>query len=164
MSKTFRSSLKIWFKKKLLKRRGVLIYNNTVFSGVEFLGKAVIEPYCRVHGDPKVIIGDNFYMNSGCHIQGNISIGRDVMIGPKTVIWGRDHGMKLGKPMIKQNLIKRDIFIGHDVWLAANVTILSGVKIGNGAVVGACSVVTKDVPENAVVVGNPSRVIKYREK
>ena len=162
MSKTIRSALSLFVKKKILKCKGVIIHNNTVFSGVKFLGAATIEPYCRVSGDPYVIIGDNFYMNAGCHVQGNITFGRDVMIGPKTVIWGRDHGTDMGVPMKEQVHIKEDIFIGDDVWISANVTVLKGVKIGNGAVIGAGTVVTKDVPENAIVVGNPARLLRYR--
>ena len=163
MAKTFRSALKLWVKKKLLKRKGVIIHNNTVFSGVEFLGKATIEPYCRLNGDPKIHIGDNFYMNAGCHLLGNITIGRDVMIGPKTIIWGRDHGMEVGTPMKEQEHLKQDVVIGSDVWISANVTILKGVTIGNGAVIGAGAIVTKNIPEYAIAVGNPAKVIKYRK-
>lgn len=164
MAKTFRTALKLWVKKIILRRKGVVIHNNTVFSNVNFLGKAIIEPYCRLSGDAKIIIGDNFYMNAGCHILGNITFGRDVMIGPKTVMWGRDHGMKLGKPMKEQPHLKQDIIVGNDVWISANVIILKGVIIGNGAVIGAGAVVTKDIPEYAIAVGNPARVIKYRKK
>jgi len=163
MSKTIRFALKVWVKKKLLRTKGVVIHNNTVFSGVNFLGKAVIEPYCRLSGDPKIIIGDNFYMNAGCHILGNITFGRNVMIGPKTVMWGRDHGMEQDKPMKVQKHIKLDINVDNDVWIGANVTILKGIKIGKGAVIGAGAVVTKDIPEYAVAVGNPAKVIKYRK-
>ena len=53
-------------------------------------------------------------------------------------------------------------FIGNDVWIGANVTVLKGVRIGDGAVVGAGSVVTKDIPELGIAVGNPARVVKYR--
>lgn len=162
MAKTVRSALNLWIKRKLLRRKGIVIHNNTVFSGVEFLGSAVIEPYCRVNGDPKIIIGDNFYMNAGCHLQGNITVGRDVMIGPKTVIWGRDHGTALGVPMREQSHFKEDIVIGDDVWIAANVTILKGITIGRGAVIGAGAVVVKDIPEYAIAVGNPAKVIKFR--
>ena len=162
MPKTLKSSIKFWLKKKWLKKNGVKIHNNTVFSGCHFLGEAVIEPYCRLSGDPKVIIGNGFYMNAGCHIQGNIIFGNNVMIGPKTVIWGRDHGMELGAPMKDQAHIKEDIVIGNDVWIAANVTILKGIRIGDGAVIGAGAVVTKSVPEYAIVVGNPARIVKYR--
>ena len=56
----------------------------------------------------------------------------------------------------------RQIIIGSDVWIGCNATILGGVKIGNGAVIGANSVVAKDIPPYAVAVGNPARVVKYR--
>lgn len=162
MFKTIFFTLKNWFHKKFLKTKKVIIYDNTVFSGVNFLGKAVIEPYCRLSGDPEIIIGNNFYMNAHCHMLGNIKIGSNVMIGPKTVIWGRDHGMKRDKPMKEQEHIKKDINIEDDVWIGANVTILKGVRIRKGAVIGAGSVVTKNIPEFAVAVGNPASVIKYR--
>ena len=57
----------------------------------------------------------------------------------------------------------KPVHIKKNVWIGANVTILPGVTIGENAIVGACSVVTKDVPDNAVVVGNPARVIKYMD-
>lgn len=55
-----------------------------------------------------------------------------------------------------------DVIIGNDVWIGVNSTILSGVKIGNGAVIGACAVVTKNVPAYAIVAGNPAKVIRER--
>lgn len=54
--------------------------------------------------------------------------------------------------------------LGHDVWIGANSVVMKGVIIGNGAIVGASSVVTKDVPPYAIVVGNPAKIIKYRYK
>ena len=146
-----------------LKQKGVIIHNNCTFSGVEFLGKATIEPYCRLIGDPKIKIGNNFYMNASCHILGEITIGNDVMIGPKTIIWGRDHGIAKHKLIREQKHYKQPVAIGNDVWIGANVTILKGVKIGSGAIVGAGSVVTKDIPEYAIVAGNPAKLLKYRE-
>ena len=163
MFETIRSALKILVQKKLLRAKGVVVRSNTVFENVNFLGKAVIEPYCRLIGDTKIIIGDNFYMNANCHILGNITFGRNVMIGPKTVIWGRDHGMDRGKLIKDQEHKKIDINILDDVWIGANVTILKGVKISEGAVIGAGAVVTKNIPENGVAVGNPAKVIKYRK-
>jgi len=65
-------------------------------------------------------------------------------------------------PGPKECLSKGDIIIGNDVWIGTDVTILAGVKIHDGAVVGARSVVTKDVPPYAVVGGNPAKIIKYR--
>jgi len=163
MPKTIRNKIKLFIKKQVLKRKGIIIYNNVTFSNVEFKGKAKIEPYCRLSGDPKIIIGDNFYINANCHLLGEIKIGNDVMIGPQTIIWGRDHGMKKNELMRLQPHVKKPIVIEDDVWIGANVTILKGVKISKGAVVGAGSVVIKDVPEYAVVVGNPAKVVRHRE-
>lgn len=102
------------------------------------------------------------------------SIGRDCnfflhsnhrpdWITTSSQLWGpvSDHianmHMDMGHPTCKG-----DITIENDVWIGAKSTIMSGVKISNGAVIGACSVVTKDVPPYAIVVGNPGKVIKYR--
>ena len=163
MSKNIKTKIKLLIKKIILKRKGVVIHNNCTFSNVKFLGKAVIEPYCRLSGDSLIVIGENFYMNAGCHLLGEITIGDDVMIGPKVVIWGRDHGMKKDEIMRKQPHKKELILIGNDVWIGANVTVLKGVKINDGAVVGAGSVVTKDVPHYAIVVGNPAKIVGHRE-
>lgn len=163
MPKNIKNKMKLIVKKLLLRRKGVIINNNCTFSGVNFTGRAQVEPYCRLTGDPEITIGNNFYMNVGCHIQGEIIIGNDVQIGPKTVIWGRDHGIVKGELIRKQPRVKRSIRIGNDVWIGANATILKGVCIGNGAVIGAGSVVTRDIPENAIAVGNPAKVIKYRD-
>jgi len=57
---------------------------------------------------------------------------------------------------------KGDVIIGNDVWIGRKALILSGVKIGDGAIIGASSVVTKDVPDYAIVAGNPAKIIKYR--
>ena len=58
---------------------------------------------------------------------------------------------------------EKEVIIGDDVWIGSDVTILPGVKIGNHSIIGACSVVTKDVPEYAIVAGNPAKVKKYRK-
>lgn len=163
MAKTFYTSIKLFIKKQLLRRKGVYIHNNCVFSNVVFKGKATVEPYCRINGVPKIAFGDNFYMNSNCHLMGEITFGDNVMIGPKTIIWARDHEMKIGTPMKQQKHTSLPVKIGNDVWIAANVTILKGVIIEDGAVIGAGSVVTKHVPKNAIVVGNPARIVKYRK-
>ena len=163
MPKTLRFALSNWIRSRWLRRQGVRVYNGAVLSRVKFLGTAVIEPYCRLNGDPLITVGDNFYLNSGCHLLGNIRFGKNVLIGPKVVFWGRDHGIELGLPMNQQPHVRSDIFVGDDVWIGASAVVLKGVSIATGAVVGAGSIVTKDVPKNAVVAGSPARVIKYRE-
>lgn len=162
MPKNFKNRILLVLKKRLLRYKKVKIYNNTVFSNITFKGSATIEPYCRLIGDPGIVVGDSFYMNAHCHILGKITIGDNVMLGPKVVIWGRDHGMDMGLPMNRQPHINEAIEIGNDVWIGAGAIILKGVKIGSGAVIGAGSVVTKNVDEYAVVVGNPAKEIKKR--
>lgn len=163
MAKNFKQKIIFFIKRIFLRKKGVVIYNNTIFSNVSFKGTAIIEPYCRISGTPLITIGNNFYMNAGCHILGEITIGNDVMIGPKTVIWGRDHGIaRIDISMREQSHIYQPIIIEDDVWIAANVTILKGVRIGRGAVIGAGAVVVKDVPRYAIVVGNPAKVVKFR--
>lgn len=124
---------------------------------------SIIEDYCRVFGDPDLKIGRNFYANAFCHLMGDIEIGDNVLLGPKVTIWGRDHGLKKDQLICEQPHVKEKIIIGDDVWIASHAVVLKGVKIGKGAVVAAGAVVTKDVPEYAIVGGVPARVLKYRE-
>lgn len=162
MAKTIKNSLVQLVRRISLRRRGVRVFNNTVVSKVEFMGRAVIEPYCRLSGDPRIICGNDFYLNAGCHLLGEIEFGDHVMVGPKTVIWARDHGMQLGTPMKAQGHEKAPIKIGNDVWIGAGVIILKGVTIGDGAVVAAGAVVIRDVPAYSIVAGNPAKVVKSR--
>lgn len=151
------------FKRLLWRRKDVFIDTHTVFSNLTFKGSARIEQYCRLIGDDHIEIGNDFYLNANCHLLGEIYIGDHVMIGPKTVIWGRDHGMEMSDiPMKHQAHHKAPIIIKDNVWIGANVTILKGVTIESGAVIAAGAVVIKDVPENAIVGGNPAKLIKYR--
>ena len=89
------------------------------------------------------------------HIFGNVTIADNVMIAPNVVIAGGRHGLeRTGVPMyFQKGDSKGGIVIGSDVWIAGNCSINDGVKIGNGAVIGAGSVVTKDVEDYAIVAG-----------
>jgi carbonic anhydrase/acetyltransferase-like protein (isoleucine patch superfamily) len=68
------------------------------------------------------------------------------------------------KTIVGHPSTRGDVIIGHDVWIGNGATILSGVHIGNGAVIGACSVVTRDVPSYGIVAGNPAKLIRLRFK
>ena len=112
-----------------------------------------------------VKIGDRSSMGVKCEINGKVTIGNDVMMGPEVVIYTTNHEFSSkNKTMIEQGFRDEEpVFIGNDVWIGRRVIILPGVKIGNGAVIGAGAVVAKDVPEYAIAVGNPIRIIGYRK-
>ena len=106
-------------------------------------------------------VGKNFYMNTNGVILdcGKVIIGDYVMIGPNVTLCTAGHPIDAATRYTYEEFAK-PIYIADKVWIGANVVVLPGVSIGFGAVVGAGSVVTKDVPENTVVVGNPARVVK----
>ena len=109
----------------------------------------------------KVKIGKNVVILNGfqCMSAGGLTIEDGTMISLNCTIATNNHDF------YERHIITcKPVHIKKNVWIGGvNVTILSGVTIGENAVVGAGAVVTKDVPDNAVVVGNPARVIKYLE-
>ena len=124
----------------------------------------VINPPFRCDFGSNISIGDNFTGNFNLTIldEANVVIGDNVFIGPNTSLCTVIHSLN---PEERNNgiMCARPICIGDNVWIAANVVILPGVSIGEGAVVGAGSVVTKDVPPMTIVAGNPARIIKKIE-
>lgn len=122
---------------------------------------AYIEPpfYCD-HGW-NISVGDNFYANTGVIIldQCPVNIGDNVMLAPRVSIFCACHPIdaeirnklyEMGKP----------VTIGNDVWIGGNTVINPGVTIGSNVVIGSGSVVTHDIPDNVVAVGNPCRVLR----
>ena len=116
-------------------------------------------------GGCNVSIGNNSGIGVDSHIYGSVIIGDDVMMGPECDIHSGCHEFgRTDVPMWQQGFKPdRPVTIGSDVWLGSRVTILPGVRIGNGVVVGANSVVPKDIPDYAVAVGNPAVVKKFRK-
>jgi galactoside O-acetyltransferase len=97
---------------------------------------------------------------SACiHYDGHIYIGDHVMIGPNVMIATANHPInpELGA---KGYQYTRDVHIEENVWIGGNVSIVPGVTIGKNSVIGAGSVVTKDIPENCIAAGNPCHVIR----
>lgn len=119
---------------------------------------------------PKTLqIGDNVGIGQGCtfYAGGGIIIGNNVMFSNYVGLISNDHETKdLTIPMKDQGMKNEQIpiTIGDDVWLGYGVIIIKNVTIGKGAIIGAGSVVTKDIPEYAIAVGNPARVVKYRSQ
>ncbi|QEN06970.1 acyltransferase [Oceanispirochaeta crateris] len=97
----------------------------------------------------------------GC--SGRIIIGKNVMFGPKCSLFAENHIFSDTKVNIKnQGVRQKGITIGDDCWIGSHVIILDGVTIGKGVVIGAGSIVTHDVPNRAVAMGSPAKVIRYR--
>lgn len=124
----------------------------------------------------RVYVGFNNRISMGCHsglgsgsrIQNaHVIIGDNVMCGPNLSVLGGGHRFdRTDIPICQQGALpKSNLHIGDDVWIGGGVTILGNVgSIGSHAIVGACSVVTHDVPEYAIVAGNPAKVIRFRNK
>lgn len=114
----------------------------------------------------QVTIGDNVFIGPRFHIAAyKLEIGTNVMIGPNILIECSNHKYdKIGIPMYfyRDEKIRHPVKIGDDVWIGGNVTILPGVHIGDGCIVGAGSVVTRDLPQYTICVGNPCKPIKQR--
>jgi len=118
------------------------------------------------YGD-SIVIGDRTFINTNCTIvdaakeaQGNIHIGSDCLIGPNVQLLAVSHDMKPSKRLAKANYAD-DIIIGNNVWLGGSVIVLAGVSIGDNSVVGAGSVVTKNIEANSFYAGNPA--VKIRD-
>lgn len=111
-------------------------------------------------------IGKNCTINSFCFIDadiGNVEIGDNVLIGPHVGIHGSNYNYtSREKLIIDQDMVSKGIRIGDDVWIGSHSTILDGVTIGQGAVIGAGSVVTRDIPPYSIALGVPARLIKNR--
>lgn len=113
----------------------------------------------------KLIIGDNLGMSCSAIICNHeILIGNNVTIGGNTVIYDTDfHSLNPYKRLLKSedkpNAKFGKVSIGNNVFIGAHTTILKGVTIGENSIIGACSVVTKDIPKNEIWGGNPAKYI-----
>ncbi len=109
-------------------------------------------------------LGDNSGIGENSHLYGEVIIGKDVMMGTQCLIYTQNHAFEsLDVPMNQQGPQPANpVVIGDNVWIGGRVIILPGVHVGNGAIIGAGAVVTKNIPENAIVAGNPAKVIRFR--
>lgn len=124
-------------------------------------GKFIIESPFHCDYGYNIEVGENFYMNVGCVIldEAKVKFGDNVFIAPNCAFYTAGHpfdveqrnkGLEYAKP----------IKVGNNVWIGGNVVFVPGVTIGDNCVIGAGSVVTKDIPSNSLAVGNPCKVIR----
>jgi acetyltransferase-like isoleucine patch superfamily enzyme len=104
-------------------------------------------------------IGKNVFINHGCSFLdlGGITIEDNVLIGPNVNLVSENHPIDPNK---RHQLIGKPILIKKNAWIGAAATILPGITIGENSIVGAGSIVTKDVPDNTIVAGNPARFLR----
>jgi len=120
---------------------------------------SLIPPFYTT-GGVDIRVGRNVFINQNCTFYdlGGLDIADDVMIGPNVSLITSSHPIE---PSQRRNgVIAKPIVIERNVWIAAGATIIGGVTVGENSVVAAGSVVTKDVPPNTLVAGNPARVIR----
>lgn len=138
----------------------------------QFCAKLILGDRCGkwVNIEKGVYFGDGLTIGNGSGIGANsnipsdVIIGENVMMGQECLMFTSNHRMdRLDIPMGAQGSTEtKPIVVGNDVWIGARVTILPGVHIGNGCVIGAGSVVTKDIPDYEIWGGNPARFLKSR--
>jgi len=119
----------------------------------------------RAH-EGEIRIGAKTVLGQECTIScyQHVSIGRECIVADRTMLIDFDHGIvEVERPIREQGIYMRDVRVGHNVWIGYGACFLRGVSVGDNAVIGTSSVVTKDVPANAVAAGTPARVIRMRE-
>ncbi|HIY92871.1 sugar O-acetyltransferase [Companilactobacillus sp. HBUAS56275] len=124
-------------------------------------GLYIIPPIYANSGLSNVHVGKNVFINFNNNFvdDGEVFIGSDTMIGPNCTFATAVHPIS---PRLRRQKLQfnKPIHIGENVWLGGNVTVLPGVSIGENSIVGAGSIVTKDIPANVIAVGNPARVLR----
>jgi acetyltransferase-like isoleucine patch superfamily enzyme len=131
---------------------------------VEILRDTIIE---TAYGG-SVTLGAQSSIHPRCQLnayKASIQIGHGTLIAPNCAFYPYDHGIAPDKLIREQPLQTRgDILVGDEAWLGYGVIVLGGVTIGEGTVIGAGSVVTSDIPEGAIAVGVPARIVKMRNE
>ena len=120
-----------------------------------------IEPPFYCDYGYNIRVGDKVFLNYSCCILDvmEVSMGNNILLGPGVQIYTATHPLE-SKKRAEWLEYGRPVTIGNDVWIGGGAIICPGVSIGNGVVIGAGAVVTKHVPDNVLIGGNPARIIK----
>lgn len=142
-----------------------MFYIAKVLKIAEFDKNSKFENNIYISDAKEIKIGKYVRINENVFLQGCISIGNHVMIAPNVAIHSSTHFYKsTDKPMVTYGLTERKkVILEDDVWIGRNVVILPGIKIGAGVIVGANSVVTKDIEPYSIVGGVPAKFIRKRK-
>ena len=119
----------------------------------------------RAH-EGEVEIGAKTVVGQECTISAfqHVSIGRECIVADRVMLLDFDHGVvETERPIRDQGIYKRDVRVGNNVWIGYGACFLRGATVGDNAVIGTTSVVTDDVPDNAVSAGVPARVLRMRD-
>ena len=119
----------------------------------------------RVH-EGEVSIGAKTVMGQECTISAyrRVEIGRECIVADRVMLIDFDHGVvEVERPIRLQGIYKRDVRVGCNVWIGYGACVLRGVSVGHNSIIGTNAVVTRDVPENAVVGGVPARILRMRD-
>lgn len=125
----------------------------------------------KIHGDvvvssPKnLVIEDHVRIGRNCHFacEGGLTIKENAQLSRNILIYTVNHDIDADCIPYDTTNVKKPVVIGKSVWIGMNVTITPGVTIGDGAIIGMSTVVSKDVPPGAIVVGGPSRIVGERD-
>ncbi len=135
-----------------------IICQGKIIAGRNLILRSITQPIeISVENNAEIIIGDDVFINTGVIIAAKkrISIGNETIIGDQAIIYDTDwHGID------EEEILSYPVEIGNHVWIGARAIILKGVKIGDNSIIGAGSVVTRNVDDNTIVAGNPAKYIR----
>lgn len=164
------------FRARLLAARGARVGSKTTIgprcivtrpAGLELGERVLLEAdvYLKlVAGTASLTLGEYVFIGRGVEfdVMGRIAVGAHTLIAPRCFVTDHNHDTRPGLRIDQQPCAVKPVTIGSDVWLGTGVVVLPGVHIGDGAVVGANSVVTRDVAPMTVVAGAPAKFLRNR--